>query len=58
MLMNQLPFIVASLKTVRLASEKKFSGTILEHDVHSLDCADNTHVAVHNSVHFENVDLA
>ena len=58
MLMNQLPFIVASLKTVRLASEKKLRGAILEDDVHSLNRADHSHVAVHDRVHLENVDLA
>ena len=52
--MDQLPFIISFLKTVRFAYQKKLRVAIFEYDIYLLNRANNTHIAVHENVRFGN----
>jgi len=55
---NQFPLSISLIEAIRFAHCEGFRIARLEHDAHSLNRANETHVAVHDDVHFENVHLA
>lgn len=56
--MEQLPLAVSPFKAVGLAGHHGLFVAILEHDIDPLNRANDSHVAVHDDVGFENVHLA
>jgi hypothetical protein len=58
MFMNELPLAAPPLKTIGLAYKCALRISVLEHDIDSLNCANNSHVAVYHDVFFEDVDIA
>jgi hypothetical protein len=55
---NQFPLAISLPEAIRFAHHEGFRIARLEHDAHSLNRANETHDAVHDDVHFENVHLA
>ena len=58
MLVDQLPFLSAPLKTVRFAHKHAFRITVLQYHVYFLYGTGDPHVPVYNNVRLENVHFA
>ena len=56
--MNQFPLAVSPLEAIRFAHHEAFRIARLQYDVHSLNRANEAHVAVHDYVRFQYVYLA
>lgn len=56
--MYQLPLAVSPLEAICFAHHEALRIARLQHDVHSLNRANQAHVAVHDDIRFEDLDLA
>ena len=56
--MNQFPLAVSLLEAISFTDHEAFRIAGLEHDIHSLNRANEAHIAVHDDVRFEDVHLA
>ena len=56
--MNQFPLAVSLLEAIRFAHHEAFRVARLQHDVHSLNGANEAHIAVHDDIRFEDVHLS
>ena len=55
--MNQFPLAVSPLEAISFSHHEAFRIARLQHDVHSLNRANEAHVAVHDDIRFEDVYL-
>src|SRR5690349_687130 len=56
--MNEQPLAVSSLEAVSLADQHDLAIATLEHHLHLLNGADDTHVAINNGLDLKDVDFA